>query len=70
MGMRTSRITFQEVSYTAIKFVRENGKRRRKQKTFTHTINPFNKNKYGEVKTYKEVYADVRAEAKKWELEK
>ncbi len=34
--------------------------------TFSHTINPFNKNKKGLVKTFDEVNKDVRAEADKW----
>jgi len=42
------------------------GKKMSQQKTFEHTINPFNKNEKGIPKTYSEVLRDVRAEADKW----
>lgn len=36
-------------------------------KTFTNTINPFNRNKDGEIKSWKEVSIDVKNRAEKWE---
>ena len=41
-------------------------KRTERSKTFTHTINPFNKNKEGSVKTYGQVRADVIEEMNAW----
>lgn len=42
------------------------GKRRVRSTTIENTINPFNKNKNGEIKSYEEVEADVQREAKEW----
>jgi uncharacterized metal-binding protein YceD (DUF177 family) len=41
----------------------------RRSTTITHTINPFNKNADGTVKTYTEVRADVDREAATWKAE-
>jgi len=45
------------------------GKKFNRQRTFTNTINPFNKNAAGVPKTYSEVYADVSLMAARWEPE-
>lgn len=42
------------------------GKRLTRSKTFEHTVNPFNKNPDGSVKSRLEVYAAVTKEAKDW----
>lgn len=42
------------------------GKRLTRSKTFEHTVNPFNKNPDGSVKTREEVYRDVQQKAKDW----
>lgn len=42
------------------------GKRRKVQRTFHQTINPYNKNSDGFPKTYSEVLASVKDEAYKW----
>lgn len=42
------------------------GKRMRRQRTFQHTVNPFNKRPDGTPKTWDEVLDDVRAEAVAW----
>ncbi len=42
------------------------GKTVRRSRTFEHTINPFNKNADGEMKSFDEVRADVNAEADAW----
>lgn len=42
------------------------GKKTRRSRTFTQTVNPFNKNEDGTMKTYTEVRADVRADAEAW----
>lgn len=44
------------------------GKRVKRKKTFEGTINPFNKNEAGQVKSRSEVYADQLAKVKAWEL--
>lgn len=41
----------------------------RRSTTITHTINPFNKNVDGTVKTYAEVRADVDREVATWKAE-
>ena len=38
----------------------------RRQKVFTNTVNPFNKNADGTVKTRAEVHVDVRALWREW----
>ena len=43
------------------------GKRVRRQRTFTQTLNPFNKNAAGEVKEPKEIYAELREQVTAWE---
>lgn len=43
------------------------GKRMARQRTFWHTVNPFNKNSDGQPKTYSEVQKDVDDEANEWE---
>lgn len=42
------------------------GKKVKRSRTFERTLNPFNKNADGSVKTYSEVLADVGAEARFW----
>jgi hypothetical protein len=42
------------------------GKRRGVQRTFTQTVNPFNTNADGTVKTYPEVYRAVREQGQAW----
>lgn len=43
------------------------GKRRTITCTFRQTVNPFNKNDDGTVKTHQEVWQSVRAQADAWE---
>lgn len=43
------------------------GKKVTRRRTFEHTVNPFNKNPDGTVRTYAEVLAQVKAEANEWE---
>jgi hypothetical protein len=44
------------------------GKKMRRSKTFEATVNPFNRNEDGSVRTPTEVYARLRAEADSWRL--
>lgn len=62
---------FQEVTYQATRSLKcACGKRFRRSRTFSHTINPFNRNKEtGQPKTYAEVYKDVKAEGEAWQPE-
>lgn len=45
------------------------GKRGQRQTTVTNTVNPFNRNEDGSVRTHAEVWAAVAAKAKEWEAE-
>ena len=60
------RITFTEVSLRATKRWTENGKRRAKTQKFYQTINPFNKNAAGEMKTKDEILAEITAQRDAW----
>jgi hypothetical protein len=63
-------ITFEEVSQLAVRkgVCRFCGKRGRRQRTFTMTVNPWNKNPDGSVRTRQEVVAANRILADEWEL--
>jgi hypothetical protein len=72
LGGGVTRTYFDEVSRTGRKTVKCSGgcdRRLKRQKKFTHTINPFNKNKAGVPKTRAEVQKDVDAKAAAWEKE-
>lgn len=43
------------------------GKRTQRQQRFTHTVNPFNRNEDGTVRTRDEVLAAVNVEAEAWQ---
>jgi hypothetical protein len=45
------------------------GKKLRRQRTFMQTLNPFNKNADGQVKTELEIVRELNATAAKWETE-
>lgn len=62
-------ITFEEVSQLAVRkgVCDVCGKRGRRQRTFTMTINPWNKNPDGTVRTRAEVKAANRAKAQEWQ---
>lgn len=62
------KVKFQEVSLRATKSGKcRCGKYLRRSKTFTNTINPFNKNNDGLPKSYNEVYADVERLVEDWQ---
>jgi len=44
------------------------GKKAKRRRTFEGTINPWNVNSDGTVKTRREVYEDLRVEAAAWKL--
>lgn len=60
------KLNFNEVSVTGTKKWTENGKRRTKTKKFYQTINPFNKNRDGSVKTRSDILVEIMAERKAW----
>jgi hypothetical protein len=62
---------FERVPLTASKSVpcTECGKKVRRQRTFEQTLNPFNKTADGRVKTYKDIYPELRAKADAWKAE-
>jgi hypothetical protein len=43
------------------------GKAVTRSRTFKQTVNPFNRNEDGSVRTYEQVNAEVNAEARAWE---
>jgi hypothetical protein len=45
------------------------GKHRRRQKTFSQTINPFNKNAEGMPKSREEIYQELKETIAKWKKE-
>lgn len=64
--MRIS-MTFDKVTLTATKYVTVDGKKRRRQKTFWQTFNPYNVNSDGRQKSRHEIRIDLAAEAKRWQ---
>lgn len=44
----------------------ENGKKRQQTKEFSQTLNWFNRNKHGQLKTEKEIMLEIVAEADAW----
>lgn len=62
-------VTFDEVSLREQRRVpcaNGCGKKLTRSRTFTQTINPYNKNAAGEPKTRTEIYAELKAEAASW----
>ena len=65
--MRTNRYTFEEVSIQHThRWVDENGKKRQKTQKFYQTLNPFNKDAEGNIKTRQQIYAELVIERDKW----
>ena len=66
-----TRIRFEVVKYPAKRYLKcLCGKQLKRTKIFEQTINPYNKNKDGVVKTRNEIWQELRIEAEKWENEK
>jgi hypothetical protein len=62
--------TFEEIRWSSGRRnlkCRTCGKRFTRSRTFTQTINPFNRNADGQVKTRSEIYTELRAEAEAWQ---
>lgn len=60
------RIVFDEVRIKAKRAWKENGKKRQETKFFSQTINPFNKNAQGLMKTRDEIMAELYTEKAEW----
>lgn len=62
------RVTFEEVSATATRRWKDPGTGKSKQETkrFFQTVNPFNKDPDGSLKTRSQIQAEVNAEAAAW----
>lgn len=59
--------SFQPIEIKATKVWKdENGKKRQKTKTFGQTLNPFNKNEDGTIKTRAQILIEITAEKEAW----
>lgn len=59
--------TFREVKIKGVKkWKGEDGKRHTTTRTFSQTINPFNKNKEGKIKSRDEIMTEITAERDAW----
>ena len=69
--MRTQTLTFNEVKLQAKKSGKcvICGKRRNRAKTFWQTLNPFNKNADGTVKTRFDINTELQTQANIWQRE-
>jgi len=67
--MQTITTRFQEVKLTGRKTVNcpKCNKKLKRQRTFWQTLNPFNKNKDGEIKNSDNIYHELQAEIIKWQ---
>lgn len=64
-------VTFKEIKHQATKSGKciVCGKRRKRSRTFSQTLNPFNKTASGRVKMVYDIMPELRAEAKEWQKE-
>ena len=61
------RVTFEKVLVKSTKYWKdEHGKPRQKTKEFFQTVNPFNKNADGTVKSREEIRGEIVAERNAW----
>ena len=60
------KFTFNEVAIKATKRWKEDGKTRTKTRKFYQTLNPFNKNADGTVKTREQIMTEITAERDAW----
>ena len=69
MSYRTTTYRFEEVRRQVSKRLscRACGKRFARSKTFTQTINPFNKNAAGQVKTFPEIWKELGETCDAWQ---
>jgi len=61
------RIRFEEVSIKGVRRWRDaDGKRHQETRVFMQTINPFNKNANGAIKSATEILCELSAERREW----
>jgi len=60
------RITFDVVSVKATRVWKQDGRRRQQTREFMQTINPFNRDEDGNVKTRQQILIEVNAERAAW----
>ena len=60
------RITFEKVSVKGVRRWTENGRKRQETREFYQTVNPFNKNPDGSVKTKEQIREQILEERNKW----
>lgn len=60
------RVNFDEVTIRGTKTVTVEGKRRKRSRSFSQTINPFNKKKDGSVKSRQDIIEELLIERNKW----
>ena len=61
------RINYEEVKLKATRYYKdENGKKRQQTKTFSQTINPFNKNHDGTIKTRDDIWKELVIKCKEF----
>ena len=60
------RYQFQKIELKAKRVWREGGKKRQETKVFMQTINPFNKNADGTVKTGVQILEELHVERRAW----
>lgn len=68
MGMLTH-WEFEVVKLPAAVALTVNGKKTTRKKTFSQTINPFNQDDNGKVKTRSDIMRELKAEAEAWREE-
>jgi hypothetical protein len=65
--MRTVRVTYEVITIrNSFRWTNAEGKRRSKSVKFQQSINPFNKNPDGTVKTRQQIWAELQAESGCW----
>jgi hypothetical protein len=57
---------FEQIVLKATRRWTENGKKRQETRTFMQTLNPYNKNADGSLKSRGQIYAELIAERKAW----
>ena len=67
--MQNTTVNFEEVKIkSTFKWV-EDGKKRQKTETFMQTVNPFNKNRKGKIKSRDEIMTELIAKRDRWQYD-
>ena len=65
--MKNRTLHFQEMRIKAHRIIFVDGKRKIETKTFTQTLNPYNRNSDGSIKSGKDIARELNNIAAKWE---